>query len=137
MPSDLVRWLAGALGGLLFVAALLGGHYLWGRVNGTAAADDRWRAAMALVEAELVKQQDAQRARAGKLAAEVERLRRRPETIRTVTQEVVKHVVADADCSSLPESLRVLWDAGGTDPDASGPAGVGDGTVPAVANARR
>jgi hypothetical protein len=135
--TEIARWLAGWAGGLAFVASLLGGHYLWGRVNGTAAADERWRAAMALVEAELVKQQDAQRARAGKLAAEVETLRRRPETIRTVTQEVVRHVTSDAECRSLPESVRLLWDAGSTDPDATGPAAVGDAAVPAVADAGR
>lgn len=135
--SDLVRWLAGWAGGLAFVAAAAGGLYLTGRHHGTAAADDRWRAAMAQIEAELVKQQDAQRVRAGKLAAEVETLRRRPETIRTVTQEVVKHVVADADCASLPGTLRQLWDAGSADPDPASAAAVGDAAVPAVAAARR
>jgi hypothetical protein len=64
-------------------------------------------------------------------------LRRRPEVVRTVTTEVVKHVVADAECSSVSPALRVLWNAGGTDPDATGPAGVGDAAVPAVANAGR
>lgn len=135
--TEIAKWLAGWAGGLAFVAALLGGFYLWGRVTGANAADDRWRAAMAQIEAELTRQQDAQRARAGKLAAEVEKLRRRPEVVRTVTQEVVKHVVADADCASLPGTLRQLWDAGSADPDATGPAAVGDAAVPAVANARR
>lgn len=135
--SDLVRWMAGWAGGLAVVAALLGGVYLTGRHHGADAADGRWRAAMAQIEAELVKQQDAQRARAGKLAAEVETLRRRPETIRTVTQEVVKHVVADADCASLPGTLRQLWDAGSPAPDATGPAALGDAALPSVANARR
>ena len=135
--TDLVRWLAGALGGLLFVLALLGGVWLHGRHAGTTAADTRHREALAAIDAEMQRQQSDQRARAGKLAAEVETLRRRPEVVRTVTQEVVRHVTSDAECRSLPESVRVLWGAGGTDPDASGPAGVGDGTVPAVANAGR
>ena len=135
--SDLARWLAGWAGGLAFVAALGGWLYLTGRHHGTDASDERWRGAMAQIEAELVKQQDAQRQRAGKLAAEVETLRRRPETIRTVTTEVVKHVVADAECSSVSPALRLLWDAGSADPDPASAAGVGDGTVPAVANARR
>ena len=135
--SDLARWLAGWAGGLAFVAALGGGLYLTGRHHGTDASDERWRGAMAQIEAELVKQQDAQRQRAGKLAAEVETLRRRPETIRTVTTEVVKHVVADAECKSLPESLRVLWDAGSATADPASAAGMGDAAVPAVAAARR
>lgn len=135
--TDLVRLLAGWAGGLAFVAALGGGIYLWGRVNGAEAADDRWRAAMVKIEAELTRQQDAQRARAGKLAAEVETLRRRPETIRTVTTEVVKHVVADAECSSVSPALRVLWDAGSAPADPAGTAGMGDAPLPAVAAARR
>ena len=135
--TDLARWMAGWAGGLAFVGALGGGIYLWGRVNGAEAADDRWRAAMVKIEAELTRQQDAQRARAGKLAAEVETLRRRPETIRTVTTEVVKHVVADAECSSVSPALRVLWDAGSAPPDPASAAAVGDAAVPAVAAARR
>lgn len=135
--SDLVRALAGWAGGLAFVGALGGGIYLWGRVNGVEVADERWRAAMVKIEAELSRQQDAQRQRAGKLAAEVETLRRRPDAIRTVTTEVVKHVAADAECRSLPESLRVLWNAGSAPADATGPAAVGDAAVPAVAAARR
>lgn len=135
--TDLVRALAGWAGGLAFVGALGGGIYLWGRVNGTEAADERWRNAMTQIEAELLKQQDAQRARAGKLAAEVETLRRRPEQVRTVTTEVVKHVVADAECSSVSPALRVLWDAGSAPADATGPAAVGDAAVPAVAAAGR
>ena len=135
--TDLARWLAGWAGGLALIAAAFGGTYLTGRGHGSDAADERWRVAMALVEAELVKQQDAQRARAGKLAAEVETLRRRPETIRTVTTEVVKHVVADAECKSLPESLRLLWDAGGEAADPASAACMGDAALPSVANARR
>ena len=135
--TDLVRLLAGWAGGLALLAAAFGGTYLTGRHHGTDAADERWRGAMVKIEAELSRQQDAQRVRAGKLAAEVESLRRRPETIRTVTTEVVKHVVADAECKSLPESLRVLWDAGRPDPDPASAAGMGDAAVPAVAAARR
>ena len=137
MTTDLVRWLAGALGGLLFVAALLGGVWLHGRHAGATAADTRHREALAAIDAEMQRQQAAQRARAGKLSAEVERLRRRPETIRTVTTEVVKHVVADTECKSLPESLRELWDAGGEAADPASAAGMGDAAVPSVANARR
>ena len=135
--TDLARWMAGWAGGLAFVGALGGGIYLWGRVNGADASDERWVAAMALVEAEMVKQQTAQRARAGKLAAEVETLRRRPEQVRVITEEVVRHVVADAECKSLPESLRVLWDAGRPDPGPASAAGLGDAPLPAVAAARR
>ena len=135
--TDLARWLAGWAGGIAFVAALGGGIYLWGRVNGAEAADDRWRAAMVKIEAELTRQQDAQRARAGKLAAEVESLRKRPEAVQVATQEVARHVKADVDCSSLPASFRVLWDAGGPDADPAGPAAVGDAPLPAVAAARR
>ena len=135
--TDLARWLAGWAGGLALIAAAFGGTYLTGRHHGTEAADERWRGAMVKIEAELVKQQDAQRARAGKLAAEVETLRRRPEQVRTVTQEVIRHVVADAECSSVSPALRVLWDAGSTDHDATGPAAVGDAALPAVAAARR
>lgn len=135
--SDLVRWLAGWAGGLAFVAAAAGGLYLTGRHHGTDAADERWRGAVAQIEAELSRQQDAQRARAGKLAAEVETLRRRPEVVRTVTQEVIRHVVADAECSSVSPALRVLWDAGSPAPDPAGTAAVGDAAVSSVAAARR
>jgi TPP-dependent trihydroxycyclohexane-1,2-dione (THcHDO) dehydratase len=135
--TEIARLLAGWAGGLAFVAAAAGGLYLTGRHHGGDASDDRWRAAMVQIEAELVKQQDAQRARAGKLAAEVETLRRRPEVVRTVTTEVVKHVVADADCASLPGTLRQLWDAGSADPDPASAAGVGDAALPRVAEARR
>ena len=135
--TDLARLLAGWAGGLAFVGALGGGIYLWGRVNGTEAADERWRGAMVKIEAELTRQQTAQRARAGKVAAEVETLRRRPEQVRVITEEVVRHVVADAECKSLPESLRVLWDAGSAPPDPASAAGMGDAAVPAVAAARR
>ena len=135
--TDLVRWLAGALGGLLFVLALLGGVWLHGRHAGATAADTRHREALAAIDAEMQRQQAAQHQRAGKLAAEVERLRRRPETIRTVTTEVVRHVVADAECKSLPESLRVLWGAGSADPDPASAAGMGDAALPRVADARR
>jgi len=135
--TELARWLAGWAGGLALIAAAFGGTYLTGRHHGTEAADERWRGAMVKIEAEMVKQHTAQRARAGKVAAEVETLRRRPEQVRTITTEVVRHVVADADCSSLPGTLRQLWDAGSTDPDATGPAAVGDAAVPRVAAARR
>ena len=135
--TDLARWLAGWAGGLAVVAAAFGGTYLTGRHHGTDAADERWRGAMVKIEAELTRQQTAQRVRAGKVAAEVETLRRRPETIRTVTTEVVKHVVADAECKSLPESLRLLWDAGGEAADPASAAGMGDAALPSVANARR
>lgn len=135
--TDLARWLAGWAGGLAFVAALGGGIYLWGRVNGVEAADDRWRAAMVKIEAELTRQQDAQRARAGKLAAEVETLRRRPEQVRVITEEVVRHVVADAECSSVSPALRVLWDAGSAPADPASAAAVGDAPLPAVAAAGR
>lgn len=137
MTTDLVRWLAGALGGLLFISALLGGVWLHGRHAGATAADTRHREALAAIDAEMQRQQAAQRARAGKLSAEVERLRRRPETIRTVTTEVVRHVVADAECKSMPESLRVLWDAGSEAHDAAGPAAVDNAALPSVAAARR
>ena len=133
--TDLARWLAGWAGGLAVVAAAFGGTYLTGRHHGTEAADERWRGAMVKIEAELTRQQTAQRVRAGKVAAEVETLRRRPETIRTVTTEVVRHVVADATCESLPASYRELWDAGRPDADPAGTAAVGDAAVPRVAAA--
>ena len=135
--TDLARWLAGWAGGLALIAAAFGGTYLTGRHHGTEAADERWRGAMALVDAEMQRQQAEQRARAGKLAGEVERLRRRPEVVRTVTTEVVKHVVADAECSSVSPALRVLWDAGSPAPDPAGTAAVGDAAVSSVAAARR
>jgi hypothetical protein len=47
----------------------------------------------------------------GKVQAEVERLRARPERVKTVTQEVVRYVQADAKCESLPSSFRELWNA--------------------------
>ena len=135
--TDLARWLAGWAGGLALIAAAFGGTYLTGRHHGTEAADERWRGAMVKIEAELTRQQTAQRARAGKVAAEVETLRRRPEVVRTVTQEVIRHVVADAECSSVSPALRVLWDAGSPAPDPAGTAAVGDAAVSSVAAARR
>ncbi|MFA5606807.1 MAG: hypothetical protein WDA07_06420 [Leucobacter sp.] len=69
----------------------------------------------------------------GKVQAEVERLKARPERVRTVTQEVVKYVQADAQCESLPPSWRVLWNIEPDGGSSAGTARVGDEALRAVA----
>ena len=133
MTRELLSW----IGGLLFVASLLGGLYLLGRHHGAEARDDWWRAGMAKVDAEVGRQAERKQAAADALARDVEAMRARPERIRTVTKEIIKHVVADADCSSLPESVRVLWAAGGADDPAAGAAGVADAAGTGLAGAVR
>ncbi|MCO5213681.1 MAG: hypothetical protein M9936_28615 [Caldilinea sp.] len=72
-----------------------------------------------------------------RLTDRIDELRARPERVRTVTREVVKHVVADADCRSLPASWRVLWNADRENRPATGAASLGYAAVPAVADAAR
>lgn len=104
-------------------SALLG--YRW--------ADGQWQEKEAQRMTAIAKAVGETVARSNALAVEVEKLRARPERVRTVTQEVVKYVHADAHCESLPPSFRSLWNV---EPDADPPAGtarVGDGAVRAVA----
>lgn len=93
---------------------------------------ERLRADIAeAVSAEIIEQ----RARYDKLQSEFERLRKRKP--RVVTEEVIREVVRDADCS-LPAGLRRVWnDEAGADPgivpDAAAAADVDDGSTAAVA----
>lgn len=61
---------------------------------------------------------------ADRLQVEVEALRRRPERVRTIVKEVVVH--ADADCKSLPDGWRRLWNAAANDRSLAAAAAVGD-----------
>lgn len=133
MTRDLLGW----LGGMLFAAGLLGGLYLLGRHHGAEARDDWWRAGMARIDAEVGRQQTQAQKRADVLAADIEQLRKRPERVRTITNEVIRYVQPDVDCRSLPESVRVLWAAGSADDPAASATGVDDAGVSAVAGAGR
>lgn len=134
---DIAASIASGLGVLLFVAALGGGVYLQGRVHGTSAERARWAAQMAEIDRQVEQHRAEQARRLVRLVDEIDALRARPERVRTVTREVVRHVVADAECSSVPASLRRLWDAEPADRDAAGTAGVGDAGLRAVADAGR
>lgn len=120
MTRDLLSW----AGAALLVTALLGGLYLLGRDHGAAAEAARWQAAenerlsaISLAVGETV-------ARANTLAVDVERLRARPERVRTITKEI--RVEADADCRSLPLDWMRLWNAEPGDREPAGAAAVAD-----------
>lgn len=134
---DLPTRVAGWLGGLALIAALLAGIWFDGRYRGEARADARHAEQMRRIDAEVDAERAEQNRRLMRLTDRIDELRTRPERVRTVTREVVRHVVADAECSSLPESVRRLWDAGRADRPAAGTASVGDAGVPAVAGAGR
>lgn len=136
-PEDLARTVLGWLGGLLFVAAALGGTWADGYYRGKAAADRRHDADMAAIDRQVADERAEQARRALRMQDRIDELRARPERVRTVTREVVKHVVADAECRSVPESVRGLWDAGRADRESAGPGGVGHAGVPRVAGAGR
>lgn len=134
---DIATSIASALGVLLFLGALLGGLYLQGRVHGAAAERERWTERMAEIDQQVEQHRAEQARRLVRLVDEIDALRARPERVRTVTREVIKHVAADAECSSLPGSVRLLWHAEPADRDAAGTAGVGDAGLRAVADSGR
>lgn len=134
---DLPTRVAGWLGGLAFIAALLAGIWFDGQYRGEARADTRHAEQMRRIDAEVDAERADQNRRLMRLTDRIDELRARPERVRTVTREVVRHVVADAECSSVPESVRRLWDAGRANRAAPGAAGMGDAGVPAVAGAGR
>lgn len=113
MSRELLSW----AGWLALVSALLVGGYFTARAHGVEAeraralsAENERITAISLAVGETV-------ARANALAVDVERLRVRPERVRTVTKEI--HVEADADCRSLPRAWGLLWNAEpGADPPA-------------------
>lgn len=135
--NDTVRTVAGWLGGLALVAFALAAIYLTGKIEGERAADARHAEQMRAIDAQVADERTEQNRRLMRLTDRIDELRARPERVRTVTREVVKHVVADAECSSVPESVRWLWDAGRADRPAASAAGLGDAGVPAVAGAGR
>lgn len=134
---DLPTRVAGWLGGLAFIAALLAGIWFDGQYRGEARADTRHAEQMRRIDAEVDAERAEQNRRLMRLTDRIDELRARPERVRIVTREVVKHVVADAECSSIPAAVRQLWDAGRAGRAAAGPASVGDEGVPAVAGAGR
>lgn len=134
---DFPTRVAGWVGGLLFVAAVLGGTWADGYYRGKAASDRRHAEAAAAIDRQVADERAEDARRAMRMQDRIDELRARPERVRTVTREVVKHVVADAECSSLPESVRRLWDAGRADRAPAGPGGVGDAGVPGLAGAGR
>lgn len=135
--NDTVRTVAGWMGGLALIAALLAGIWFDGWYRGEARADARHAKEMRAIDAQVDAERASQNRRLMRLTDRIDELRARPERVRTVTREVVKHVVADAECSSVPESVRWLWDAGRADRPAASAAGLGDAGVPAVAGAGR
>lgn len=135
--NDTVRTVAGWLGGFALVAFALAAIYLTGKIEGERAADARHAKEMRAIDAQVDAERTEQNRRLMRLTDRIDELRARPERVRTVTREVVKHVVADAECSSLPESVRRLWDAGSADRAPAGTGSVGDAGVPAVAGAGR
>ena len=134
---DVGQMFASALGAVLFVAAVLGATYLYGRAHGRDAERDTWIERQAEIDRQVAEMRKEQGLRLVRLVERIDELRSRPERIRTVTREVVKHVVADAECSSVPESLRVLWSADRAPGDPAGTAGLGDAGMRAVAAAGR
>lgn len=134
---DLPTRIAGWAGGLALIAALLAGVWFDGRYRGEARADARHAEQMRAIDAQVADERAEQARRLMRLTDRIDELRARPERVRTVTREVVKHVVADADCRSLPESVRRLWDAGRAGRPAAGTASMGDAGVSAVAGAGR
>lgn len=134
---DVPREVMGWLGGLALIAALLAGIWFDGRHRGEARADARHAEQMRAIDAQVADERAEQNRRLVRLTDRIDELRARPERVRTVTKEVVRHVVADAECSSLPAAVRQLWDAGRAGRAATGPASVGDAGVPAVAGAGR
>lgn len=135
--NDTVRTVAGWLGGLALIAALLAGIWFDGRYRGEARADARHAKEMRAIDAQVADERVDQNRRLVRLTDRIDELRARPERVRTVTKEVVRHVVADADCGSLSPAWRLLWNAGREDRPAAGTARLGDAAVPAVADAQR
>lgn len=135
--NDTVRTVAGWLGGFALVAFALAAIYLTGKIEGEREADARHAEQMRAIDAQVADERAEQNRRLMRLTDRIDELRTRPERVRTVTREVVKHVVADAQCSSVPESVRRLWDAGRADRAAPGSSGLGDAGLPAVAGAGR
>ena len=125
MTRSLLSWTSGAL----LVISLLTIGYFTARGQGVAsergralAAENERLAAISLAVGETV-------ARANALAIDVERLRSRPERVRTVTKEI--RVEADADCRSLPLSWGLLWNAEPVaDPSASAAPVADDARLP-------
>lgn len=135
--NDTVRTVAGWLGGLALMAFALAAIYLTGKIEGERAADARHAEQMRAIDAQVADERAEQNRRLMRLTDRIDELRARPERVRTVTREVVKHVVPDAECSSVPESVRRLWDAGRAGRPAAGTASMGDAGVSAVAGAGR
>lgn len=133
MTRALWSWAVGAL----LLGGLLGGLYLLGRSHGTQGERARWVERDAEIDRQVTEMRAKQARELTLLTELIIELQARPERIRTVTREVVKHVVADAECSSVPESLRVLWSADRAPGDPAGTAGLGDAGMRAVAAAGR
>lgn len=108
---DLPTRVAGWLGGLALIAALLAGIWFDGRHRGEARAGARHAEQMRQIDAEVNAERAEQNRRLMRLTDRIDELRTRPERVRTVTREVVRHVVADAECSSVPAAFRSLWNA--------------------------
>lgn len=126
-------WLYLAAAGML-VAAMTWSHGAAYR-RGVAGERASWQAVeQARVDAINAERLEQAR-KLDKLHVEIEVLRARPERVRTVIREVKVH--ADADCSSLPGSWRLLWDAAADPGPAGAAATVDDAGVPAVAGDRR
>ena len=106
---DLPTRVAGWLGGLALIAALIAGIWFDGQYRGEARADARHAEQMRAIDAQVADERAEQNRRLMRLTDRIDELRARPERVRTITKEVVRHVVADADCRSLPATFRSLW----------------------------
>lgn len=135
--NDTATRIAGWAGGLALIAALLAGVWFDGWYRGEARADARHAEQMRAIDAQVADERASQNRRLVRLTDRIDELRARPERVRTITKEVVRHVVADADCRSLPASWRLLWNADRENRPATGAASLGHAAVPAVADAAR
>lgn len=131
MPPVLLRLLPYGVAALLAVA-VVAGIYTAGRNHERAI----WQARAA--EAQRAADADRRLAetRLDALVDAVEFLEARPERIRVITKEIVRHVQADRDCPSLPADWRRLWNAAGDDPAPAPAPGVADEPRPAMAEPR-
>lgn len=111
-----VAWAASAA---VLVALALAGYFAGQRIERTGWLEQE-RERIDAFNRERWEQAKA----ADRLHVEVEALRRRPERVRTIVKEVVVH--ADADCKSLPDGWRRLWNAAANNRQPAAAAAVGD-----------
>lgn len=117
------------IGAVLLTVAILGGTYAAGR----NAERSKWKARDAEIARQVAVAKADDLKRVQTLTDELEELRARPERVRVVTKEVIRRVIQDRECPSLPADFRRLWDASGGDPASSAAAPVADQPATPVA----